>query len=212
VKLHHAAVTHIDGAEAAEINDWIAAGATAPARLLAATTAPIPAPLWLHMSADDGLVTGRYDTTRGWLLAVTGHGAGTPALGYEIRLFTRDWEILLRRNPYRNWSGRSLCDTHPLAGRGEDTRPLDRRLLLGGERAEQLDDGFCRVHAPGGRTHILPVAWYPPDHTGRGGTVLLVRDYLAEDTTTGQLRIAASRCVDYSNGWATAPGDQGTAP
>ena len=204
--LCHASVAILDRVQTDAVLDWIIQGGTSSYPM-----SDDPAPRWLHAAAADGLVTGRYDpAARRWTTSAD-VAAGTPGVGtlsretlITVRVFDETTEVLLQRTPDGSWRGRRIADSDANVALDDPTRPITRRLLVGGESARSLQHGFTHVTAAGGRTHIVPVRWQQPAVDGRG-TALVVREYLAEDDDTGQLRVAAHRLVGFTDRWRTRP-------
>lgn len=186
--LHHVAVDLLDEPTALAVVTALVTGSHPP-------VITDDHPRWLHASARDGLITGRYHPDAGRWTRSTDLGAdgvGTLSLDtlLAVRLFTGHTETLIRVKPTGGWRGRTLTDIAPSPDPTDPTRPITRALLLAGGAALPMGNGYHRVTTRSGRSHIVPTEWAPGTHS------LRVRDYLSTDPDSGAVRIACSRCVD----------------
>lgn len=190
---HYVAITRLDDTGARAIVDALVANSPLPDRHTPKTSTP-----WLLATTRDGLVTGHYRRDRGtWARSTDATTDGVGLLTTEalqmVRLFDEHDEILLRATPTGAWRGRVLSDVpvdDVLERLADPARPIDRSLLLVSGRVDPEGE-FRRVTGAGNLSHVVPRDWAAP------GTRLLVRDYLASDPDSGQLRVACSRCVGF---------------
>jgi hypothetical protein len=185
-------MTHLAEAAAAALVGSVVAGSGLPDEHVFGPTC------WLFAAARDGLITGSYNADDGtWARSTDRPGPSIGTLSAEtlltVRIFGKTGETMLRATPAGTWRGRVLADAPTAAGADDPTAPIDRKLLLANGKSAPHGDRFTRITLRDGRTHVVPHAWAPRNR-------LVVRDYLARDPHTGQLRVACSRCVDVTPG------------
>lgn len=108
----------------------------------------------------------------------------------QCRLFGAMGELLLWQAS-DGWQARLRCDE---AENGNEGFCLDEAYLLWGTRQENAAKGFLLLaEGSQGIMHAPPLDTSP---TEARRAALLVRHYLREDPSSGQLRISASRLVE----------------
>jgi CRISPR-associated protein (TIGR03984 family) len=158
---------------------------------------------WLLAHAYDGVIWGRYDESDGLITSAQAQEPEehiAPLLRLETllqcRLFGPAGELLIWKQD-DHWQTRLLLESQH-----GSTPPIDEYQVLWGTRAASRAHDFSLLTEvrQNGMQHIVPIASSDlNDAVLRNRRLrLLVRHYLDEDTTTGDVRIALSRLVELT--------------
>ena len=154
---------------------------------------------WLLAYCHDGVTWGKYDAIA-WRLSSTAFPDLCPAVSsrnlLEARLFGEKEEIMIWRAG-GGFAGRRLADA-PERGTEEATRPDDEIRILAGDRLiDGPKYGFSRLATAAGTQQAVPLECAEADfRSGRWPFRLKVRHYFEKNSTTGVVRVGASRLVD----------------
>jgi hypothetical protein len=198
-------VGHLDAATAQELAAWATCGCADPEP--SDVDAIGSGDAWLIAETGTHLIVGHRPAGGPWTVSAD-VSADPAATVWTVRVFGPDAEILVRLNGdgvthrARRLRDRPTTADPDLLG----LSPVrERRLLIDGVAdivtTVALPAGFSAVRVPGRELrHHLPCSFESAAPDGRG-TVLVVRDYLGRDGTTGQVRYAATRCAGFSQRW-----------
>lgn len=150
---------------------------------------------WLLAHMHDGVIWGEMRDNTTIHLSCEAFPQGSLALRWstlqQCRLFGEHGELLVWDDGMHGWHARLRQDN---TSDGTTIGYLDEKHLLWGTQADNPINNF-RPYREGTRgTMHYPPLQGKPDNTRRAA--LHVRHYLSEETTTGLVRITASRLVD----------------
>lgn len=138
--------------------------------------------------SDSGVTWGFLDEQGQWKLGASVDPALCPVPTakslYELRLIGETAEVLIWRGD-GDLQGRILADSNNGPGSSDSLCPMKEGRRLRGE-CREIRDGFKRYVDAGGAQHLAPES-FPEDFS--------VRHYFEQDTTTGAVRIVATRLV-----------------